>query len=635
MHPGPTRGRSIGVNFHKGQPPSILVWAPKARRLAMEVEGKGIFSLEKRPFGYWQASCPGLEPGDRYRLNINGKKNLPDPASLSQPEGVHAFSECVDLNEIRSMGDKDWKGVAVQDLVIYELHTACFSPRGNFQGIEEKLDYLKDLGINAIEIMPVAAFAGSRSWGYDGVFPFAVQQSYGGARAFAALIRACHRQGIAVILDVVYNHLGPESQYLESFGPYFTDKYRTSWGKAINFDGAWSDSVRQYFLENAMMWLRDFQVDGLRLDAVHAIRDQGPKHFLQVLSGQVQELNAITGKRHFLIGECDLNDIRFITPAGQGGFGLDAQWCDEWHHALHALMTGERRSYFSDFGGLSHLAKSFNHAYVYTGQYSHHRKKTFGTPTSGQPGQRFVVFSQNHDQVGNRMMGDRLSTLLDFEGLKLAAGALLVSPFVPLLFMGEEYAEDSPFLFFASHLDQHLSEQVRKGRKREFRDFMETADPPDPAARETFERSKLKWDWTREEKKSQMLAFYKKIIRLRKEHALLKPGNRDHVRASETPCGRGIVLRRGNTNEGLKKKRSQEGREHETIYALMNFSEDMMLVEIPHRRHDPLPELLICSAQKQWGGPIGNQAIPFRQTTSGLVVETGRKSILVFRLKAR
>lgn len=611
-----TEGRSLGVNFPPGQLPVIQVWAPRARSLVMEVEGKGRISLQEMPYGYWHATCPGLKPGDRYLLNVSGQNSYPDPASLSQPDGVHEASECADLHEVRKISDESWRGASIRDLIIYELHVGTFTPEGTFKSMREKLDYLEELGINAIEIMPVAAFPGMRNWGYDGVFPFAVQESYGGAIEFARLIKACHQKGIAVILDVVYNHLGPEGNYLNAYGPFLTGKYQTPWGKAINFDDAWCDGVRHYFLENALMWLRDFHVDGLRLDAVHAMKDMGPKHFLRELSEQVNTLNRHTGAKHFLIGECDLNDTRFISPPDQGGYGLDAQWCDEWHHALHALMTGERQGYYSDFGSLRHLISSFNHAYVYPGNYSPHRKRFFGTPTAGYPGQRFVVFTQNHDQVGNRTKGDRLSAMLDFESLKLAAGAMLASPFVPMLFMGEEYAEDSPFLYFVSHGDKKLLDRVSKGRKHEFPDLTKQGDSPEPASEESFERSRLRWDWPQNESKKQMLAFYQRLIALRKGQRLLKPGKRDNVLAFEAAGGKAIILSR------------KAGRE--SLIAVMNFAEERVTVEMPDM---PAPgaELLVYSAHRQWGGNVGNNANPLIKKGQHLAVKTERRSFIIFR----
>lgn len=365
------------------------------------------------------------------------------------------------------------------------------------------------------------------------------------------------------------------------------------------------------------MWFRDFHIDGLRLDAVHAMKDASPTHFLRALSEQVLMLNQNTGSNHFLVGECDLNDIRFINPPDQGGYGLDAQWSDEWHHALHAKLTGERFGYYADFGSMEQLVKAFNHAWVYDGNYSAHRKKRFGTSTKGQPGQRFVVFTQNHDQVGNRLLGDRLSTLIDFESLKLAAGAMMVSPFIPMLFMGEEYAEDSPFLYFVSHGDEKLLSQVRKGRKREFRDFIKDAEPPDPDAEETFERSKLKWDFSWDGSKEHMLAYYKKLIALRKEQPLLTPGNREHVRACQAAHGEVVVLKREDA--------------YHCLLALMNFSEKEGDVAIPTSKFTHA-ELLIYSSHKQWGGEVNEDENPVRMPDQHLQAQLPRKSFALLRI---
>ena len=607
--------RNIGLNFHPE--PFIKVWAPHARELSMEIEGKTSIPLKKHKMGYWYSPLQGVQPGDRYLLRINGKKSFPDPASLYQPQGVHKASEAVNLRQINKTANHKWKGIPLKDLVVYELHAGTFTPEGTFDGIEKKLDYLKTLGINAIKILPVATFPGERNWGYDGVFPFAVQPSYGGPENFALLVKACHEKGIAVILDVVYNHLGPEGNYLGAFGPYFTGKYNTPWGKAINFDDTWCDGVRDYFLENALMWLRDFNVDGLRLDAVHAIRDFSPKHFLRQLAENVQQLNAHSHGNHFLIAECDLNDTRFINPTQRDGYGMDAQWCDEWHHAIHALLTKEKTGYYADFGRLDLLVKSFNDAYVFTGEYSDHRKKYFGTPTKGLPGERFVIFTQNHDQVGNRMNGDRLSTLVDFESLKLAATAMMASPFIPMIFMGEEYAEDNPFLYFISHNDEQLVEAVRKGRKREFRDFIKDATPPDPAAKDTFNKSKLKWNVEDHAQKKQMLAFYQKLIAIRKSEPLLRPGNRDQIAAWLDESENAILL--------------WQKEQTESVLTAMNFS-DREINLFPDIANASDYLLLIYSAHKKWGGSIGNSESPVKTTDKGFELRLLPKSAAMIKL---
>ncbi|MBW6499155.1 MAG: malto-oligosyltrehalose trehalohydrolase [Bacteroidales bacterium] len=573
-----------------------ICWAPFVSRLELEAEGRGCFAFSKLKDGYWSCECPGLKPGDRYFLKINGKKVFPDPASLSQPDGVHQASQCVDLEAIKKQRLAGWKGIPLKDLVIYELHVGTFSPEGTFIGVAEKLPYLRSLGVNAIEIMPVASFPGKRNWGYDGVFPYSVQCSYGGALCLAQLVRACHEQGMAVILDVVFNHLGPEGNYLGHFGPYFNKRHKTPWGPAINFDGEDNHGVRNYFMHNALMWLRDFDIDGLRLDAIHAIVDKSPKHFLQELSEEVQQLNAETGRHHFLIGESDLNDPMVFKPAEAGGFGLDSQWCDDWHHALHAKLTGERTGYYIDFGSLEHLVKTFNHAFVYDGIYSKYRKKIFGTSAEGEPGERFVVYTQNHDQTGNRMMGDRLSTLVDFESLKIAAAALLFSHFIPMLFMGEEFGEESPFLFFTSHGSERLAEKVRQGRKREYRAFMKGAEPPDPQAEETFLQSKLKWNFQGNRQKETLLAFYRKCLQLRKEMNLLKPGRRQNIRATQTGMGIMVLSSKG---------------EQESLLAVFNFSGKPFAGELNELTGKSF-DLLLYSAHKQWDGMINDNFYPIK-----------------------
>ncbi len=533
--------RELGMTLLPGAGARMLFWSPLATSAGIEIKEKGYFPLEKRDYGYWEGVFSSIEAGDRYMVVIDEKQKIPDPASLCQPDGVHEASRVLDAGSFPT-ADTSWKCPAPADLIIYELHTGTFSPEGTFKGIINKLDYLCDLGINAIELMPVARFPGSRNWGYDGVYPFAVHDAYGGPQELARLVSACHEKGIAVILDVVYNHLGPEGNYLPVAAPYFTDKYRTPWGSAVNLDDAWCNGVRRYFIENALMWLRDFDIDGLRLDAVHAMWDFGTKHFLAEMAESVERLKRHNGKTHFLIAECDLNDVKFITPQAEGGIGLDAQWCDEFHHALHARLTGERTGYYSDFGDSGSMADSFNKAYVYDGKYSFFRKRIFGSSTGGIPGSRFIVCTQNHDQIGNRMLGERLSSLVDYESLKLAAGAMFFSPFVPMLFMGEEYGEEAPFLYFTSHGDKNLIEAVREGRKKEFSDFMSGEGPPDAQSEDTFKRSMLRWDFNGDEKKKKLLDYYKKLISLKKTHPALMPGRRDNVRATEACDGMALIL---------------------------------------------------------------------------------------------
>jgi maltooligosyltrehalose trehalohydrolase len=591
--------RELGMTLIPEAGARMMLWSPGAASAEIEVEGRGLFSLEKKEFGYWEGIFPEIIAGDRYMVVIDGTKKIPDPASLSQPDGVHASSEVVDTT-LFSPSKDGWQGIDTGDLIIYELHTGTFSPEGTFKGIAAKLDYLLDLGITAIELMPVAQFPGGRNWGYDGVYPFAVQNSYGGPRQLSELINTCHDKGMAVILDVVYNHLGPEGNYLPLTGPYFTDKYKTPWGSAVNFDDAWSYGVRNYFIQNALMWLRDFNFDGLRLDAVHAIRDFGALHFLEELAEYTEKLNKMTGKRHFLIAESDLNDVRYIRPRQGKGLGMDCQWCDEFHHALHARITDEKDGYYSDFGNTSHLVSSYNNAFVYNGKYSDHRKRIFGSSASGISGDRFVVFTQNHDQVGNRMFGERLSTLVSFETLKLAAGAMFVSPFIPMLFMGEEYGEESPFLYFVSHSDKDLNKAVREGRKKEFADFVTDKEPPDPDHEETYLNSKLKWDFNRDENKKKLLKYYKALIHLKKIHPALKPDNRDAFSANEGNGGDVVCLKIFFKSDSNHEKEGM-------LKVILNFSHNSTEVAVADG-FIASSSLLLYSAHEKWGGEVNDFA---------------------------
>ncbi|RZM18737.1 MAG: malto-oligosyltrehalose trehalohydrolase, partial [Pedobacter sp.] len=520
--------RSIGIHCSLTAETSIRIWAPKANQLAIVVPDRSaVVALTADQTGYWLGSSSLLKHGDKYHLLLDGHQVLPDPTSLSQPDGVHGESQIFDLDKYH-WRDQNWVPIPLADYIIYELHSGTFSPEGNFQGIISRLDHLVELGITAVEIMPVAQFPGERNWGYDGVFPFAVQDSYGGPGQFMELVDACHAKGIAVILDVVYNHLGPEGNYFESFGPYFTDKYQTPWGKAINFDDAGCDGVREFFLENALMWFRDFHVDTLRLDAVHAIKDFGAHHILQDLSEAVEELGTVMGKSFQLIVECDLNDPKFLVPKTENGYGMSAQWVDEFHHALRVAAGEGRQGYYADFEGIKSLEKAYRSAYVYDGQYSAHRDKHFGAPADGLRGDQFVVFSQNHDQVGNRMLGERSAQLYSFEMIKLMAAAVMVSPYLPMLFMGEEWAAQNPFLYFVSHTDPKLIKAVREGRKAEFASFHQ-GDAPDPESEDTFLQSKLDWEKVLGQGGQLMFKFYKKLIVVRKAFGALRNGDRNNL----------------------------------------------------------------------------------------------------------
>ena len=577
------QGRTIGIFRNEEGQWVARVWAPEKTSVALLIDGElAPIPLRAEAHGYWSAVLPGVKAGDRYTIQLEGAAALPDPVSLAQPGGVHEASQVVDLSF--DWTDGQWTHTKLEDYIIYELHVGTFSEEGAFDGVIARLDHLVDLGVTAIEIMPVAQFPGGRNWGYDGVFPFAVQNSYGGPQGLQRLVDACHRKGIAVILDVVYNHLGPEGNYLGLYGPYFTDKYKTPWGGALNFDDAWCDGVRRYFIENMLMWLRDFHIDALRLDAVHAIRDLSPVHLLRELRVHADEWMRLSGKQHYLIVESDLNDPKYIQPLEEGGYGMHGQWVDEFHHALRVAAGGETTGYYADFNGLAHLAKSYQDAYVFDGQFSEHRKRFFGLPAGKAEGKQFVVFAQNHDQVGNRMLGERISSLLSFEMQKLLAGAVLVSPFLPLLFMGEEWSEPNPFLYFVSHTDAKLAEAVRKGRIEEFKAFHTEGQAPDPVSEETFLRSRLQWSLKESGRHAKMFDFYRSLIHLRKAHPSLARPDRKGVRVQIDEELDVIQLHRGG------------------VVCLLNFSDRRQEV----RRPEGVRRALFHSADIRWDGPAAN-----------------------------
>lgn len=498
----------------------FTVWAPKARTMQVRLLGAGgrMVEMEKLERGWWRASNVTLEPGTDYFYRIDGRIDRPDPASRFQPQGVHGPSRVVDPRAF-AWSDGAFAPPELRDYVMYELHIGTFTPQGTFEAAAstEKLAYLKDLGVTAIEVMPVAQFPGSRNWGYDGAYLYAPQNTYGGPEGFREYVNRAHAMGLAVVLDVVYNHFGPEGNYIRDFGPYFTDHYKTPWGDALNFDQPDSDIVREFFFENALFWFREYHVDALRLDALHSIIDQSAVHFIEKLALRVDRFSQERGRRHYLIGESDLNDVRLIRPRNHGGWGLDAQWLDDFHHSVHALLTGERQGYYADFGRPEDLARSLREGYVYSGQYSPFRRRRHGNESHGEPADKFVAFIQNHDQLGNRMNGERLASLIDFESLKLGAAALLLSPYLPLLFMGEEYGEDRPFFYFVSHGDPDLIEAVRRGRREEFSHFNWPGEFPDPQSEETFERSRLNWDKLKEPRCKTLHDFYRELIGLRRE----------------------------------------------------------------------------------------------------------------------
>ena len=521
------------------------VWAPRARHgVEVEIAGERR-ALHRGPDDEWFLEVPEAGPGTNYAFVLDGGRPLPDPRSQHQPAGVHGPSQVVDLAGF-PWSDGAWKGFHLPGSVLYELHVGTFSPEGTFDGAIARLDHLVDLGVDAVELMPVVEFPGTRGWGYDGVDLFAPHHAYGGPGGLQRLVDACHARGLGVILDVVYNHLGPSGNYLGEYGPYFSSRHSTNWGDGVNLDGPDSDHVRRFFLDNARMWLRDYHADGLRLDAVHALVDDSALHFLEELSSEVRELSAQLGRRLWLMPESDLSDPRFVRPAASGGYGLDAAWADEWHHALHAALTGERDGYYRDFGSLAHLAKALRQAWVYDGVYSPHRRRRHGRPPVGLSGHQFVVCTQNHDQVGNRARGERTSQLLTVERLEIAAALLLTSPFVPLLFQGEEWGARTPFLYFTDHEDPALARAVSEGRRNEFRAFgWDPEAVPDPQDPETFRSSRLDWTELEREPHQRLLRWYRALLGLRRARPELRGGRIEDVHVTHDEAERWLVVLRG------------------------------------------------------------------------------------------
>jgi maltooligosyltrehalose trehalohydrolase len=598
------RKSALGATYLGDGRCQFVVWAPLAREVDIHFTApqERMVSLSKEARGYYQGTVEGAEPGSLYFYRLNGRDEYPDPASRFQPRGVHGPSRVVDSRF--PWTDGDWSGIPLKDYIIYELHVGTFTSAGTFEAIVPYLDELTGLGITAVELMPVAQFPGNRNWGYDGVYPFAVQDSYGGPDGLKRLVDTCHQRGLAVILDVVYNHLGPEGNYFGKFGHYFTERYHTLWGSALNFDGPHSDEVRRYFIENALYWLREFHIDALRLDALHAILDASPRTFLEELATSVHKQAERLHRRAYLIGESTANDARLLRPVELGGYGLDAQWNDEFHHSLHVLLSGERMGYYQDFGRMRHLVKAFHEGFVYSGEYSSYRQRRHGVSSCGIPADRFVVFAQNHDQVGNRARSERLGQLISFEGLKLAAGTVLLSPFIPLLFMGEEYAEPAPFPYFISHSDPRLIETVRKGRRREFTAFQWHGEPADPQDEATFLQAKLNHGLRNEGQHWVLLEFYRELIRLRKESPALASPSKDSLEVQGYEKAKVLFLRRWS--------------EEEEVCLVFNFSNTQSSGAVPFpegRWHRELG-----SADGQWGGQGG--ALPEWLDSGGKVVLT-------------
>jgi maltooligosyltrehalose trehalohydrolase len=519
------------------------VWAPLAQKVELVASDK-VIELKAAAFGWWGAADE-LAAGADYCFRINGE-TFPDPRSPWQPAGVHGRSRHVDHSAFR-WTDSGWQAPPLPAALIYELHIGTFTAEGTFDAAIWRLDHLVRLGVTHIEIMPVAEFLGDRGWGYDGVYPFAPHHAYGGPDGLKRLVNACHAKGVAVLLDVVYNHLGPSGNYLPRFGPYFSDRHSTPWGPAVNFDGPHSDQVRRYFCDNALMWLRDYHFDGLRLDAVHAIIDTSAVPFLEQLATEVDELKAHLGRHLALIAESDLNDPRVVRPWELGGFGLDAQWSDDIHHALHTVLTGEKDGYYADFGALTDLATAMTRPYVYAGEHSQFRQRRHGRAPINVSAHRFIAYLQNHDQLGNRAKGDRLCHLVNDDRAKIGAALVLLSPYVPMIFQGEEWAACTPFQFFV-HFDEEpeLARAVVKGRTNEFAAFgWQPQDVPNPNSLETFECSKLNWNELEEERHLVQLRWYRSLIELRRRFSAFTTGRSDLVDASCNEENRWLLVQRG------------------------------------------------------------------------------------------
>lgn len=495
--------------------------------------------------GWWHADLsPEVSRAD-YAFSLDDGPAFPDPHSPFQPHGVHGLSRPVDQSAFEWRHPR-WHQAPLSSAIIYECHIGTFTPESTFDAAAERLGYLRDLGVTHVELMPVAEFSGVHGWGYDGVNLYAPHHSYGGPDAMKRFVDASHGHGLGVILDVVYNHLGPEGNYLAKFGPYFTNRYRTPWGDAVNLDDADSDEVRRFFCDNALTWLRDYRVDGLRIDAVHAIFDGSAIHFLEQLGAEVRELEGAVGRDFVVIAESDLNDSRIVTPREAGGYGLDAQWNDDFHHALHAVLTRESAGYLADFGSIAQLAKTLTCGFVYDGVYSKSRRRTHGRPVGGLSAHRFVAFLQNHDQVGNRAMGERLGHLVTGDQLKISAALLMTAPFVPMLFQGEEWNASSPFQYFTDHQDAKLAESVRKGRRAEFASFVaDASEVPDPQAQQTFERSKLDWDERERGEHREIFEWYRQLVRLRRCMADFENGRLDCDAVRFDEGARWMSVRRG------------------------------------------------------------------------------------------
>jgi maltooligosyltrehalose trehalohydrolase len=565
---------ALGASVHPGGV-SFSVWAPRCRSLDLVIDGRPYRAMREESEGLFTIAIENLAPGARYQYRLDGERYRPDPVSRWQPEGVHGPSVVVDPAAFQ-WTDGGFTGHALADHVYYELHVGTFTAAGTFEAVIPHLDGLVDLGITAIELMPIAEFPGSRNWGYDGVHLYAPQSTYGGPRGLRRLVDAAHARGLSVVLDVVYNHLGPEGNYLAEYGPYFTDRYKTPWGSALNFDGPDGAGVRRHFIENARYWVREFHVDGFRLDAIHAIYDASPTHILREIGEAAREEGRRLGRSAHVVAESHDNDRDLVRTAAEGGIGLDAVWSDDFHHAVHALLTRESAGYYADFGAPAHLARAIAEGFAYQGEPSAYFGRERGTPSADLPGERFVISVQNHDQVGNRVLGDRLGTILPFEAAKLAAALMFVAPALPLVFMGEEYGETAPFQYFTSFIDRELTAAVRHGRAAEFERFAWNRPIPDPDAPSTFVASRLNHSLASAPRHRELQRYYRQWLELRRTHPSLGAAGKQQTRATldaagevltvtrSGPGGERVVLSANLTGEP-KPLAAREGRGHRLL----------------------------------------------------------------------
>jgi maltooligosyltrehalose trehalohydrolase len=578
-----------GATLTPGGSVEFRVWAPRVKRMSVQVleDPVRIIAMQRNDDGIFSCRVPRVAEGADYYYLLEDLRQRPDPVSRCQPSGVHGPSRVVHPRSF-AWTDVAWSGLPLSDLVFYEVHVGTFTPEGTFEAVIPKLAHLRDLGVNALELMPVASFPGDRNWGYDGVHLYAPQSSYGGPAGLKALVDACHRHGIAVVLDVVYNHLGPEGNYLPEFAPYLTSKYRTPWGEACNYDGSDSDGVRRHVIDNALYWLTEYHVDALRIDAVHGIFDFGAKHLLAEMREAFHAQAHALGRAAWLIAESDLNDVRIVRAADRGGFAMDAQWSDDFHHALIALVTGNRQGFFGDFGTIDDVRKALVEGFVYDGRRSRYRRRRHGSSSAAEHGHKFVVYIQNHDQVANASLGERLSTVTDPERHKLSACVLLCSPNLPLLFMGQEYGEVAPFHYFISHGDPALVEAVREGRRKEYSAFDHVRNFPDPQDRHTFDNCKLDWRRLTHQPHFGILQLYRDLIRIRRSHPALAGGDKSLLEVS--------------TGDGwLALFRSAPGAP--AVWLACNLSDEPRT--IPGPPAVGALDLLIWSGAPQYAGPPG------------------------------